>query len=103
MKKKDGLTVVVNPKQCIKKCNNCKDICPEKAISFITVRQISVEGIRVAIEGMDEAFSKYPDDIDLVFKDIKDRNYIPDAAKDRFRQAIEIEFERFKAKKKVSE
>ena len=98
-KKEKGLTVVAHPNKCIQGCDNCKKICPEKAISFITTRQIEIEGLKIGINGMDEAFEKFPDDFEKAFKKIEKNNYIPEGSKQIYKRTIRKEFEKFKSDK----
>ncbi len=98
-KKENKLAVVADPNKCIQGCDNCKKICPEKAIAFITTKQVEVEGLKVGVNGMDEAFEKYPDDFDKAFARIRDLNYIPESSIDVFKNVLYKEFEKSKKKK----
>lgn len=92
--KEKNITLVSKPDKCISGCNNCKKICPEKAISFISARQIEIDGMKIGINGLDDAFSKYPDNFDAAYEEIKKHNYIPKDIENKFREAVRMEFDR---------
>ncbi|MBN2422060.1 hypothetical protein JXB41_02440 [Candidatus Woesearchaeota archaeon] len=84
--------IVKNPHNCLENCNACEKICPEKAISFLKTCQIEINGIKIGINGMNEAFEKYPTDFEKAFKEIEEKNYLPDAVKEKFKEAVKKEF-----------
>ncbi|MFH0875397.1 MAG: arsenite methyltransferase [archaeon] len=89
-KKEHGIAIVTYPEKCIKNCNSCENICPQKAISFVKTKYIKIDSVEVGIAGLDEAFSK--DRFDEAFALIKEKNYIPIAAIDKFKDVLKKEF-----------
>jgi NAD-dependent dihydropyrimidine dehydrogenase PreA subunit len=82
---------VERPDSCIKGCDSCAKICPERAITFITTRIIDIDGQEVGITGLDDVFSRMKD-FEAAFKELEQLNYIPTGAKERYRGALLREF-----------
>ena len=90
--KKDSKAAVKNPDACLKGCDSCKDICPVQAICFIMTRTVDVDGVKVGIIGLDEIFHNNKGDFDTAFKQICQRNYVPEEMKIPLKTALKKEF-----------
>jgi hypothetical protein len=60
---------------------------------FLKTRAVEIDGGMVGIIGLDEIFS-LARDFDTAFEKVKQRNYIPEEAEDKYRKALKKEFER---------
>ncbi|MBD3204535.1 hypothetical protein GF327_09670 [Candidatus Woesearchaeota archaeon] len=92
--KEVNFAVVSRPNNCLSGCDSCKEICPEKAITFLKTRMIDVNGNKVGIKGLAKAFEN--NDFTKAYEEIKKNNYIPDSAEKEFREAIKKEFDKKK-------
>jgi len=86
--------IVANPDACIKGCDSYKTVCPVEAIAFLSTRMITVDGVRIGIDGLDEAVKKHKDDFDAALEEICSSNYVPQDIIDKFKKAIRKEFEK---------
>lgn len=88
--KENGSTVVSKPDNCVTGCKSCEKICPENAITFISTRVITIDGVPVGVIGLDEALKE--NDFEKAFNIIHERNYIPSGMLDSFRASIRNEY-----------
>ncbi|MEM4267862.1 MAG: ferredoxin family protein [Candidatus Woesearchaeota archaeon] len=83
---------VTNPNACVKGCDACRKVCPEGAISFISTRTLTVDGVEVGILGLDDALKK--NDFESAFNELCKFNYIPKEARMKLKEAVRKEFEK---------
>jgi NAD-dependent dihydropyrimidine dehydrogenase PreA subunit len=77
---------VIEPNKCLKDCNSCEELCPTKSISFIKSRTIEINGIKVGINGLDNALTK--NNFESAFKFIQKHNYIPTNAIEDYKKTL---------------